>query len=126
MSTREYQDALNRIPTQQQKILDLLRDAGEQGITNKELSNVSLQYSARIHELRKAGCIIDHDKTEVNGVYRYYLRKLPATVKFFDSAENEFLNRIEKKYGLSLEIKEDLTELNFHVKRRANWYKENM
>lgn len=124
--SREYEDALNRIPTQRQKILNLLRDAGETGVTNKELSDVSLQYSARIHELRKAGCIIDHDKTDISGIYRYYLRKLPAQEKYFDSAENEFLHQIETKYGLSLEVKELLTELNFHVKRRANWYKENM
>lgn len=64
--------------TQADRILYLLKQAGNQGVPNYRLAEVSLQYNGRVHELRhKSG--YDIRKTRVyNGsvptaTYMYYL-----------------------------------------------------
>jgi hypothetical protein len=123
-----YDDAQRRIPNQQEKILAALRDAGADGVTNKELSKISLQYSARIHELLRKGNIIDIEKTEDgSGLLKYILRKETGKERFFETAEEEILNKIDYEFGgsvNSLELKVLLNECHSHIVRRANWYKE--
>jgi hypothetical protein len=52
----ERADERNRRATQRDKILSLLREGN---VTNFELADVCIRYSARIHELRKAGHVIE-------------------------------------------------------------------
>lgn len=124
-----YDDALARIPTQREKILAALQTAGAEGVTNKELSRISLQYSARIHELLRKGYIIDIEKTEDgSGLLKYILRKDTGKERYFETAEEELLNRIDYEFGSvnSLELKMLLSECQSHIVRRANYYKEGL
>lgn len=124
-----YDDALNkRIPNQQEKILTALKAAGADGVTNKELSKISLQYSARVHELLRKGNIIDIERTEDgSGLLKYILRKETGKERYFETAEEEVLNKVEREFGgrvNSLELKVLLNECSSHIVRRANYYKE--
>ena len=61
-----------RLGRQQAAILAALKQGPK---TNIELVPIALRYSARIHELRKAGYRIDReDVDDENGVYRYVLK----------------------------------------------------
>jgi hypothetical protein len=44
--------------TQAEKILAALEKAGDYGVTNVTLNRIAFRYSARLHELRKQGCLI--------------------------------------------------------------------
>lgn len=50
----------HRRPSQKQRVLQLLRDAGTRGVrTNEFLSERLPRFGARIYELRNQGCVID-------------------------------------------------------------------
>ena len=54
-----YNEAKERIPSQIEKIINLLKESGEEGATNIQLSNISLKYATRISELRSKGYEIE-------------------------------------------------------------------
>lgn len=62
-----------RLENQCRKILALLKERGNQGATNYELSRIALKYTSRISDLRDVGHRI-HCTCEdaVKGVYRYH------------------------------------------------------
>lgn len=59
--------------TQRDRILRILRQAGEVGVTNVELNRICFRYGARIDELRRADYAID--SIHVDGsIWRFVLR----------------------------------------------------
>jgi hypothetical protein len=63
---------MGRLETQCRKILQLLKDRGNQGATNAELSRIALKYTSRISDLRDSGHDIRCQAEGSNGVYRYH------------------------------------------------------
>lgn len=120
-----YDEAKERIPTQHEKIIHLLKVAGEEGVTNSELSKVSLQYSSRISELYMLGYITETIPVK-DGVYKYVLIKI---VPAFDikKARDEILMIIQKDYDdriSSYELDQLLDEKYFNIHRRSGWFKQ--
>lgn len=123
-----YEDALNRIPSQRERIVNLLKDAGEEGVLNTELNNICLRYGARISELLSMGYLIDI-KREGKGLYRYFLKKVPSEIQYHSKAEDEILHIIDVDYdGMieTLELKKLLLDKDFHIIRKPNWFKQRM
>jgi hypothetical protein len=123
-----YEDALNRIPSQRERILHLLKDADEEGVLNTQLVNICLRYGARVSELVSMGYVIDI-KREGKGLYRYILKKVPSEIQYHSKAEDEILHIIDTEYdGIidALELKELLTDKDFHITRKPNWFKQRM
>lgn len=60
-----------RLAAQNNKILAWLKQRGNQGVTNAELSTVALKYTSRISDLRQSGNDI-RCYSEGGGVYRYH------------------------------------------------------
>jgi hypothetical protein len=123
-----YEDALNRIPSQRERIVNLLKDAGEEGVLNTQLNNICLRYGARISELVSMGYVIDI-KREGKGLYRYFLKKVPSEIQYHKRAEDEILYIIDADYdGMieTLELKKLLLEKDFHIIRKPNWFKQRM
>ncbi len=121
-----YEEALERIPTQIERIIDLLKDAGAEGVTNTELSQISLKYDARISDLRRKGFVIDVI-SEGGGVYRYFLIKTPSQDYLFKKAQDEVIEIIVSKYRNSIsayQLLELLDEKDFHIIRKTGWYKK--
>jgi len=69
-----------RMGRQCRAILELLRAAGSVGVTNRELSEISLKYTGRISDLRKRGYRIECDQDRrPNGLATYrLLAEIPA------------------------------------------------
>jgi hypothetical protein len=65
--------------TQAQQILNLIRDSGDRGVENYKLVDISLKYSSRIAELRKAGNRIVGIRQKVNGhmsgTWKYFIEQ---------------------------------------------------
>lgn len=87
---KSYDEAQTRIPSQKLKIVQLLRDRGEEGATNTELVQISLQYNSRLSELSKEGYIIEtiHIK---DGLYKYVLHKVPGNIVYHTDALTDVL-----------------------------------
>ncbi|HSW76022.1 MAG TPA: hypothetical protein VLG50_03195, partial [Candidatus Saccharimonadales bacterium] len=85
-----YDEAQNRIPSQKQKIVQLLRDAGAEGITNAELAKICLQYNSRLSELSKEGYVIETIHVK-DGLYKYVLHKVPGNIVYHSDALTDVL-----------------------------------
>ena len=120
-----YFKARERIPSQTERMIKLLREAGEDGVTNHALSRISLKYDSRISELRMRGYEIEtsHEK---KGVYKYILKKAPSSDSLYLNATDEILMLIDTDFGGNIQSKElkSLLELmHFHITRKSGWYK---
>ena len=123
-----YNEAQTRIPSQKEKIINMLKEAGENGVTNIELSKISLRYNARISELIMSGYIIENTQVK-KGVYKYVLKGIKSNVKSYLHATDEILMIVENDYKdriSSAELKNLLEEKDFTITRKANWYKNNL
>ena len=58
---------MKRLHTQRSKILQLLQERGGRWVPSYELAAIALQYSARVHELRRQGYNIENKAQNVNG-----------------------------------------------------------
>lgn len=58
--------------TQREKILQMLEDAGDAGVTNLKLNTVAFRYGGRLHELRQDGYRIRSTHTK-DSVWRFTL-----------------------------------------------------
>ena len=101
---RSYEEAKERIPSQLEKILNRLKEAGEEGVTNSELSRISLQYSARLMELRLKGYVIETIPLK-NGVYKYILRKMSSEI-YYTNATDDILMTIKHDYDNAISSEE--------------------
>ena len=72
MSSVIYEEHKKRMPSQKKQILELLRGSGNIGITNADMSFISLRYGGIVHILEREGW--DIEKTNMgNGLVRYVL-----------------------------------------------------
>lgn len=122
-----------RIPSQREKIIKALKDAGAEGVTNTELVRICLRYGARLQELYKMGYLITHeaikDENGENGVYKYVLLKEPSTIEYHNNAAEEIFFEIRNFYedGItSGELKMLLEYKFFYIIRKPNWYKNRL
>jgi len=67
--------------SQSAKIIEVLKKAGNKGVTNYQLARLSLKYSSRISELRHDGYNIYAERQHFmfskrfSGTWRYYLNE---------------------------------------------------
>jgi hypothetical protein len=121
-----YEEAKERIPSQLDKLIRALKDAGDDGLTNIELSKICLRYDSRLSDLRRKGFLIETESIG-KSLYRYYLRKTPSNIKFFPNAKEEFLQAVdEEEVGDSENVKQLLDKMGFTVIRKHGWYKNKM
>lgn len=111
-----------RTSSQRDKIIALLKQAGDKGVLNTQLSKVALRYNARIQELYVRGYKIDSVDLEC-GVTKYILRFEP-TEQFNkpEKAEDLLINDIKNKYSdviTSEQLQEYLDTHGFTVRRKV-------
>jgi hypothetical protein len=119
---------MKRIPSQLERIVKALREAGLEGVTNIELVKLSLKYDARISDLRRKGFVIDVEPLG-KGIYKYILVKMPSDIKFFRNATEETLEAIDQYHGgyISRDDFELLLDLKgFQISRKHGWYRDYM
>lgn len=116
-----------RIPTQREKILNLLREAGSKGVTNSYMSKIALNYKARIQELYEKGYVIEVESLK-RGLFRYTLLEEPESVQEKPPRAIDVLKQnIHVKYGgaiTSEQLESILDNMNFQVVRRSGFHKQ--
>lgn len=75
MSTM-YKEAKPKMPSQKVKIVQMLKEAGSEGVLNTALNKVSFRYSDRLYQLKKEGYEFGLENLG-DGVCRYFLIKTP-------------------------------------------------
>jgi hypothetical protein len=116
-----------RLATQRQKIIQMFRDAGEDGVTNVDMSEISLRYGGHINEMYRQG----YKMKKLNlggGVFRYWLISIPSQINIPENAHDIFMDEVESRLGadISAEISEIYDDLYFHCVRRNGWYLRDM
>jgi hypothetical protein len=120
-----YVEAQERIPTQREKILNALINAGSTGVTNTQLSNMCIRWNSRMGELYAQGYKID-TVLVADGVYRYILREQPKTKRKPKPALSLLLGEIKDKYDDIIcadDLKRILEENSFMISRKGGTYK---
>jgi hypothetical protein len=114
-----------RLITQRQKIIAALQDAGFEGMTNVELSKISLRYGGHIGTLSKQGYKIQKVNLD-GGLFRYFLVTKPSQEKLFKSANEETFEAMAKKHNEEVadDLKKYLDESHFHIVRKGGWYQK--
>lgn len=128
MSIEFYKEAQDRIPSQTEKIIRMLKEAGSEGVTNAELANVGLRYGARMAELYKKGYVVQKQQLK-KGLCKYVLIRVSGENKFITNATEEILEDIELFFNGSIsaiELKSLLNLKDFHITRKPNWFKNRM
>jgi hypothetical protein len=113
-----------RILTQRQKIINALKEAGSEGMTNAELSKISLRYGGQLGALYRQGYKIEKRNLD-GGLYNYILIAEPADIKYFKNANEEVFEEIEKSFNdliSSYDLENMLQEKHFHIIRKNGWY----
>jgi predicted ATP-grasp superfamily ATP-dependent carboligase len=114
-----------RTESQRLQILNLLRSAGNNGVTNVDLVKVALRYSARIQEMYVAGYEINVEEL-AGGLTNYVLVKEPETKKNKpDKALNVLIEGIKNKYNGNVSVEQLIEELNnnnFTVRRNIGTF----
>jgi hypothetical protein len=118
-------EAKLRIPTQKEKIINLLRSSGSIGVTNKELQEVCIRWTARMSELYEDGYIINNEPLG-NGIYNYVLLSEPDKKKEKSMSALDILLKEVKDAGLvsSDDLKKIIEKSNFNIHRKSGSHKQ--
>lgn len=119
-----YKDQ-QRFLSQREKIVMRLKEAGADGLTNRELNEICLRYGARLQELYKMGYIIEKESIK-GGLYKYVLLKEPSTIEYHSNAADEIYYEIRQQFDDAIssgELKKILEHKFFYIIRKPNWYK---
>lgn len=100
MVTTMQKDMKVKRKSQREKILDMLRGAGEQGVTNSSFQKVCIRWDARMRELYQEGYKIKVEPINEGGVYRYTLLEEPEEKLGKPKKAMEVLiSEIQKNHG---------------------------
>jgi hypothetical protein len=115
-----------RLTTQKQKIINALKVAGSEGVTNVELSKISLRYGGHLGNLYRQGYKIKKNNLD-GGLFQYILISEPADIKYFQNANEQTFAAIRENVGESFAtyLEKYLEEQHFHIIRRGGWYQGN-
>jgi len=117
-------ETIKRLSTQRQRIIEMLKD---DGVTNAEMSQVSLRYGGHINEMGRQG--YKYKKFNLGGgLFRYKLISIPSQINIPEKAHDIFMQEVDSRLGedISAEISEIFDDLYFHVVRKNGWYLRDM
>jgi hypothetical protein len=110
-----------RIESNKEKILNKLREAGDKGVLNTEMSEICLRYGAVISNLHIAGYEITNESVN-GGVRKYVLVNEPDEEPKPKKATEVLMDEITQKHqGIvyDFELEELLEKLNLTVVRKS-------
>lgn len=120
MFNREEKERIENKTTQ---VLNALRQAGEDGLTNAELSRIALRYGGHLGELYRDGYKIDKVSLG-NGLYNYILISEPETIVTREKAIDKLFKAVNKRGFVDAETLQRIMDANdITVRYKANTYK---
>jgi hypothetical protein len=126
MNNEILAEATKRMPSQRERILEVLRKAGRNGVLNTDLVKLCIRYTGRLAELYQMGYKIDVDNVE-KGVCIYTLREEPKTlVTDIPTAISVLAKTITEDYHGAITpdtLTKLLKSMNFNVVRKAGSHK---
>lgn len=120
-----YEELKKRKPTQKQRMLQMLRDAGDKGVKNIDFTRISIRYGGMLGEFYKEGYKIDTIPLD-GGVVKYILCEEPtAEFKKKKDAKDAFFDSIKEKFGLELanELDSIMEKINVNLRYKAGTHK---
>ena len=122
-----FKEAQERKPSKKTEVLDALMFAGEQGILNTTLSNISLRYGTLTNALQLDGYDITLENLG-NGVIRYTLNSEEKAEKTVVEKGLDIVKReIKSNYDCIIffdELVKILDKHNLHIKHKPNGIKK--
>lgn len=119
-------EAKKRMPSQRERILEVLREAGNNGVLNTDLVQLCIRYTGRLAELYQMGYKINVEHVE-KGVCIYTLLEEPVTpIKDVPTAISVLLKEINETHGNAItseNLMALLQEMNFNVVRKGGSHK---
>lgn len=109
-----------------ERILEYLRNKGEHGATNAELSKISLRYGAHIGKMYEEGYVVDK-KCLSKGLFLYTLISEPEHVVVHKKAIDKLFEEINNAGMVSSErLRQIMDKNNITVKYKANTYRNKL
>jgi predicted TIM-barrel enzyme len=119
-------EAKKRMPSQRERILHVLRQAGSNGVFNTDLVKLCIGYRSRIAELYQMGYKIEVENVD-KGLCIYRLIEEPEEpIKNVPKAISIVVKEIKEKFGGSItadELVELLNEKGFNIVRKHGSHK---
>lgn len=115
-----------RIARKYEQILNALRVAGKNGVTNAELSKIALRYGGHLGKLYKQGFEVEKQFLG-EGLYLYTLISEPKEIIVRQNALDKLLSEVEKFGSIGVDSKTLVKLLDSNgiaVKYKANTYKQ--
>lgn len=126
MDKEIYTEAKKRMPSQREKLLEVLREAGHKGVLNTDLVDICIGYRSRIAEMYQMGYKVDVEHIE-RGVCIYTLLEEPVNpVKDIPTATSVVISEIENKFSGAITadtLIAILKEMNFNIVRKSGSHK---
>lgn len=116
------EDALTRIPNQQDMVLNLLKKRGTFGAHNYELAKFAMSYQRRIFELVEMGHDIRVSHEGAGDVVYTYVGDLPESQKNRTPAADLVQQEINENYGgkiNALDLLDILEKVGANVSRKG-------
>jgi hypothetical protein len=116
---------LNRQASKREQILNVLRSRGLRGITNAELSNISLRYGGHLGKLYELGYKIRKDSLG-SGLFSYTLIEEPSREQHDrKKAIDALLSEVRKEEIIDAGMLESMLEnLGIAVRYKPNTYNQ--
>lgn len=112
-----------RIDNKREQVLRVLRSAGDKGVTNAELSKISLRYGGHLGKFYEQGYKIDKEFIG-DGLYRYILVEEPSTIIVREKAIDVLMAEVSKLGSVNKDTLKNLMEENsIAVRYKPNTYK---
>jgi hypothetical protein len=121
MSNTILKEANKRKPSQKTIMVNMLKKAGSEGVTNVEFSRVANCYGARLSELHSVGYIIAKESLG-DGVYKYILEYAPDNPKKAKKKIDELVDVVNNVFDGKVtgeELDFLIDELSIKVSRKS-------
>jgi hypothetical protein len=113
-----------RTKSQKTRIIEMLKQAGEKGVFNSDLSQIALHYGKRISELYSKGYVIIHEDLG-GGLVKYILVSEPEVFLEPKKAFEVLVGKINQIGSIdSIQLTDILVDLDIIVRFKNGQYKK--
>ena len=118
-----YQEAKERMPSQKEKVFNLLKEAGDKGVTNIRLNEIGLRFGQSIYLIKLDGYDIGIENLG-DGIVNYTLKNTtPKQRKKYEKGIDVLMREIKENHEGNIttdELKALLDRHGFNIVRKPN------
>lgn len=117
-----FEEAKERAPKVKEKVLSMLLEGGEQGVTNDKLNSISMRFADSIYRLRLDGHDIEVENLG-QGVVKYMLKDTPLKKIDYEKGIEVVKREIAENFDGTVTVEQLLEVFDKHrlnITRRPN------